>query len=45
MKKLTISFWLALAAAGVFATKALPSKHAPVAELPYPTCPPGCPVR
>ena len=45
MKKLTISLWLALAAAGIFALQALPSKHGTVAELPYPTCPPGCPVR
>lgn len=45
MKKLTISLWLALAAAGVFAVKALPSKHVVVADLPYPTCPPECPAR
>jgi len=43
MKKLTMSLWLALAAAGVFAVKAMPSKHQVVADLPLPTCPPECP--
>lgn len=42
MKKLTLSLWLALAAAGVFAVHAIPSKHV-VAEVPLPTCPPECP--
>ncbi|HTB18227.1 MAG TPA: hypothetical protein VK708_08920 [Bryobacteraceae bacterium] len=43
MKKLTMSLWLALAAAGVFAVHAMPSKHVVVADAPLPTCPPDCP--
>jgi hypothetical protein len=39
MKKLTLSFWLALAAAGIFAVQALPSHSKAV---PFPTCPPDC---
>jgi hypothetical protein len=42
MKKLTVSLWLALAAAGVFAVQALPT-HTNVA--PFPTCPPECPHK
>ena len=38
MKKLTLSLWLALAAAGIFAMQAKPSSHAgwgaPVPDLP-----------
>jgi len=44
MKKLTMSLWLALAAAGIIATQAMPSSPV-VAEAPYPTCPPDCPHR
>ncbi|MGB6947005.1 MAG: hypothetical protein WBE37_31700 [Bryobacteraceae bacterium] len=43
MKKLTLSLWLALAAAGIFAVQALPSSHANV--VPFPTCPPSCPLK
>jgi hypothetical protein len=45
MKKLTMSLWLALAAAGVFAVHAMPSKHNVVMNVPYPTCPPECPLK
>jgi hypothetical protein len=45
MKKLTISLWLALAAAGIIAVQAMPSKHSVTADLPLPTCPPDCPAR
>ena len=44
MKKLTLSLWLALAAAGIFAMQALPSSHA-AGVLPFPTCPPSCPLK
>jgi hypothetical protein len=40
MKKLTLSLWLALAAAGIFAVQALPSAHSNA--IPFPTCPPDC---
>jgi hypothetical protein len=44
MKKLTLSLWLALAAAGIFAIQAMPSKHnATAMDVPLPTCPPECP--
>ncbi len=44
MKKLTLSLWLALAAAGIFAIQAMPSKHhATAMDVPLPTCPPDCP--
>jgi hypothetical protein len=43
MKKLTMSLWLALAAAGIFAAHALPSKHTGTMDMPLPTCPPECP--
>jgi hypothetical protein len=39
MKKLTVSLWLALAAAGIIALQAMPSHNA----VPFPTCPPSCP--
>jgi hypothetical protein len=47
MKKLTLSLWLALAAAGVFALQATPSSHAAHAAgvVPFPTCPPDCPAK
>lgn len=45
MKKLTISLWLALAAAGVFAIQAVPSSHAVQGTVPFPTCPPECPHK
>jgi hypothetical protein len=45
MKKLTLSLWLALAAAGVIATQAIPSKHVVATDVPFPTCPPKCPVK
>lgn len=41
MKKLTMSLWLALAAAGIIALQAMPSHSAGIA--PFPTCPPSCP--
>lgn len=44
MKKITMSLWLALAAAGIIATQAMPSSHV-VASAPFPTCPPECPAR
>jgi|HubBroStandDraft_5_1064220.scaffolds.fasta_scaffold25281_2 hypothetical protein len=48
MKKLTLSLWLALAAAGIIATQAMPSKHSVAMHSltmddPFPTCPPECP--
>lgn len=43
MKKLTMSLWLALAAAGIFAAHAMPSKHNAKMDMPLPTCPPECP--
>jgi hypothetical protein len=43
MKKLTLSLWLALAAAGIFALQALPPSHQAQMDLPLPTCPPDCP--
>ncbi len=45
MKKLTLSFWLALAAAGVFVVQASnPFGHKQVRfDDPIPTCPPLCP--
>jgi hypothetical protein len=44
MKKLTLSFWLALAAAGIIALQAMPSSHKVVMNnVPFPTCPPDCP--
>jgi hypothetical protein len=46
MKKLTLSLWLALAAAGIIALQAIPSKHSTTtADVPFPTCPPDCPAR
>jgi hypothetical protein len=44
MKKLTISFWLALAAAGIIALQAAPSFNQVQSDLPFPTCPPDCPI-
>jgi hypothetical protein len=48
MKKLTLSLWLALAAAGMIAIQAMPSKHSLAKHTvamddPFPTCPPECP--
>jgi len=44
MKKLTLSFWLALAAAGVFmAQTSTPVTTAARFDDPIPTCPPLCP--
>jgi hypothetical protein len=45
MKKITLSLWLALAAAGIIATQAMPSFSHSASEVPYPTCPPECPNR
>jgi hypothetical protein len=45
MKKLTLSLWLALAAAGIFATQAAPFKHNVASDVPLPTCPPDCPPK
>ena len=43
MKKLTMSFWLALAAAAVFAIQAAaPSTQQMHFDDPAPTCPPDC---
>ncbi len=44
MKKLTLSFWLALAAASIIVVQnATPSTAKVRADLPIPTCPPECP--
>jgi hypothetical protein len=43
MKKLTVSLWLALAAAGMIALQALPTNHSKGMDVPFPTCPPRCP--
>ena len=45
MKKLTVGFWLALAAAGLFLANAYSDSihKRVVAEVPFPTCPPTCP--
>ena len=44
MKKLRLSFWLALAAAGIFAIQlASPLTHHSRLDDPIPTCPPDCP--
>ena len=45
MKKLTLSLWLALAAAGMIATQALPLPSAQANVDPFPTCPPDCPHK
>ncbi|MBZ5608676.1 MAG: hypothetical protein LAP38_10485 [Acidobacteriia bacterium] len=43
MKKLTLSFWLALAAAGLFVLQAAgPFSHPTRMDDPMPTCPPEC---
>ena len=43
MKKLTLSFWLALATASIFATQiASPFTHQVRFDDPIPTCPPDC---
>ena len=43
MKKLTLSFWLALAAAGIFvAQTASPFSQTMRTDDPAPTCPPEC---
>jgi hypothetical protein len=43
MKKLTLSLWLALAAAGIIALQAMPPSNGVQKDLPFPTCPPECP--
>jgi hypothetical protein len=44
MKKFTLSFWLALAAAGFFVIQtAAPYSHKTHMDDPFPTCPPLCP--
>jgi hypothetical protein len=44
MKKLTLSFWLALAAAGIVVIQtATPLSSQVRTDLPLPTCPPDCP--
>jgi hypothetical protein len=44
MTKLTLSFWLALAAAGIIVVQnATPSSSQVRTDLPIPTCPPECP--
>jgi len=43
MKKLTLSFWLALAAAGIFVIQAAgTSANQTRFDDPIPTCPPTC---
>ena len=43
MKKLTLTFWLALAAAGMFVIQAAgPLSHTMRMDDPLPTCPPEC---
>ena len=44
MKKLALSLWLALAAAGIIALQTLPSSHG-AGVTPFPTCPPDCPAK
>jgi len=44
MKKLKVSFWLALATASIFAIQlATPASHSSRYDDPMPTCPPECP--
>jgi hypothetical protein len=44
MKKLALSFWLALAAASIFVVQnATPLSSRVRTDLPIPTCPPECP--
>jgi hypothetical protein len=44
MKKLTLSFWLALAAASIIVVQnATPLSSQVRTDLPLPTCPPDCP--
>jgi len=44
MKKLKLSFWLALATASMFAIQlAAPASHSSRYDDPLPTCPPECP--
>jgi hypothetical protein len=42
MKKLTLSFWLALAAAGLFVLEAAGPFSQSRMDDPIPTCPPDC---
>jgi hypothetical protein len=44
MKNLTLSFWLALAAASIIVVQnATPLSSQVRTDLPLPTCPPDCP--
>lgn len=44
MRKLKLSFWLALATASIFAIQlASPMAHSSRYDDPIPTCPPECP--
>ena len=45
MKKLTLSFWLALAAAGIFVIEAAGPSTTRAFGDPIPTCPPICQAR
>ena len=45
MKKLTLTFWLALAVASIFAIQATPSFKGVQTDMPLPTCPPHCPTK
>jgi hypothetical protein len=46
MKKLKLSFWLALATASIFAIQlASPISHSSRYDDPIPTCPPECPPK
>ncbi|HEX6897060.1 MAG TPA: hypothetical protein VF146_17400 [Bryobacteraceae bacterium] len=42
MKKFTLSFWLALAAAGIIASQAAVPSTQIQFDDPIPTCPPDC---
>ena len=44
MKKLTVSFWLAVAMASFLVVQAAaPAAHTVRVDVPFPTCPPLCP--
>jgi hypothetical protein len=45
MKKLTLTFWLALAVASIFAIQATPSFKSIQTDMPLPTCPPHCSAK
>ena len=45
MKKLTLTFWLALAAAGLIATQTSTISSLRGGDDPIPTCPPNCGLK